>query len=163
MNLWMPLIKRNRRYDLYRRGRKYRYDRLRDFENYVIKLKEGVTLASDRGFNGSLGGKIFSTYIHSGAFVEVADHCRITGLTIQGPDPKLRDWKGKALGTGILIDGSFVSIDNCEISGFNKAAIAAEKGKDIVIKHCFIHDNKSVNAGYESGFGRLYVDRKQLV
>jgi hypothetical protein len=117
-------------------------------ENYVIKLKEGVTLASDRGFNGSLGGKIFSTYIHSGAFVEVADHCRITGLTIQGPDPKLRDWKGKALGTGILIDGSFVSIDNCEISGFNKAAIAAEKGKDIVIKHCFIHDNKSVNAGY---------------
>ena len=28
-------------------------------ENYIIKLKEGVTLASDRGYNGSLGGMIF--------------------------------------------------------------------------------------------------------
>ena len=117
-------------------------------ENYIIKLKEGVTLASDRGYNGSLGGMIFSTAIRSAALIEAADNCRITGLTIQGPDPNIRDWKGMSIGIGVSIEGSSVTIDNCEISGFAKAAVAVEKGTDVVIKNCFIHDNKSINVGY---------------
>ncbi|HBN85958.1 MAG TPA: hypothetical protein DDZ89_19195, partial [Clostridiales bacterium] len=116
--------------------------------NYIIKLKEGVTLASDRGRGDSSGGMIYTTAIRSTPLIQAEENCRITGITIQGPDPKIRDWKGMSSGTGISTKASNVIVDNCEISGFNKAAVELEKGTGHVVKNCYIHDNKSINVGY---------------
>lgn len=129
-------------------------------ENYVIRLKDGVTLASDRGTGESSGGMLFSTAFSSMPFIEAGANSRITGITLQGPDRELREWKGSAsLVTGISILNSGVTVDNCEIAGFNHSAISVTGGENHTIKHNYIHDNKSETAGY----GMMVTSAKVLV
>lgn len=122
-------------------------------ENYTINLPDNVTLAGDRGVNGSKGGMIFTTAIRARPLIQAGENVRITGLCIQGPDPNIRDWKNKAMCAGITTESSGVIIDNCEISGFNFAAIQLTGGENHRIHHNYIHHNRSINVGYG-----VYVD-----
>jgi hypothetical protein len=53
-----------------------------------LSLNEGVTLASGRGKNGSLGALLYCTNIDSyNLFHITTNNTRITGLRLRGPDP----------------------------------------------------------------------------
>jgi hypothetical protein len=117
-------------------------------DQYDIKLKEGVTLASDRGNNGSKGGMIYTSAMRAVPFIQMDKNARVTGLRIQGPDAKERDWKNRLKMSGIFINGTGATVDNCEISGFNYAAIEIFGSEEAIVKNNYIHDCKSVNRGF---------------
>ncbi len=116
-------------------------------DQYAIKLQEGITLASDRGREGSKGGMLFTSAIRAVPFIQAGVDARITGLRIQGPDAKQRDWKNRLFMSGIKIDQPGVTVDNCEISAFNYAGIEVA-GETAVIRHNYIHDIQAVNRGF---------------
>ncbi len=118
----------------------------------TLKPKEGVTIASDRGYvnadgSVSVGGMIKSTLVYKDPIIRIeAENIRITGLVIEGPDParhlalwdrcfdgKTNGSAGTQLGhtylsfatpsTGIEINANRFEIDNCEVSGFSSSAI----------------------------------------
>jgi hypothetical protein len=117
-------------------------------ENYVITLPDNVTLAGDRGHNGSKGGMLYTTAIRAKPLIQAGSNVRITGLCIQGPDPMIRDWKNKAMGCAITTDKDGLIVENCEISGFNDSAIKLTGGKDHKIRNNYIHHNRSINVGH---------------
>ncbi|MPN24481.1 hypothetical protein SDC9_171880 [bioreactor metagenome] len=75
------------------------------------------------------------------------NNVRITGLVLQGSDAATHEGEESYVSTlGIIAQGAGVEIDNCEISGFNGAAISATVG-DIYIHHCYIHHCRGENQG----------------
>ena len=60
-------------------------------EDFQIKIPGGVTLAGDRGHEGSEGAIIMSEHFDTNPLIYVlGSDVRITGLRIIGPDPKPR-------------------------------------------------------------------------
>lgn len=114
-----------------------------------LVLPAGITLASDRGLNGS-GGGILKFSLELSTLFTASDDVRITGLVLQGVDARLHDEANYDPINGIVVNGSNVQIDNCEISGFSGAAILAAAG-DVQIHHCYIHHIR----GYGNGHGIL--------
>ncbi len=117
-------------------------------QNYTIRLRDGVTLASDRGKDGSRGGMLYTTAVTSQSMIVAGENVRITGLCIQGPDSKIRDLSEINPGVGIYTDKSGLTIDNCEISGFGYTAIELKGGSDHKILNNYIHHNRNIGSGY---------------
>jgi len=60
-------------------------------EKFVIGIPEGVTLASNRGQNGSRGAVIYSDNFATRPLIRtLGPNVRLTGLWLRGPDPKRR-------------------------------------------------------------------------
>ncbi|MFT5369989.1 MAG: hypothetical protein ACI8V2_004968, partial [Candidatus Latescibacterota bacterium] len=58
-------------------------------EELILEIPEGVTLASNRGQNGSPGGMIFSDTFQTRPLIRtLGPNIRITGLRLRGPNPK---------------------------------------------------------------------------
>ena len=58
-------------------------------DGLVVEIPGGVTLASDRGKDGSPGGLIYSDEFATSPMLRVTgDGVRITGLRLRGPDPQ---------------------------------------------------------------------------
>jgi hypothetical protein len=107
---------------------------------YDTIISGGLTIAGDRGYNGSLGGRIFrnrdatdpsgddwNTYT-AGTLVINGNNVRITGLRIEGPDSVYADHFFDGFITGILIPGAPGSakglvVDNNEISGWSYGGV----------------------------------------
>jgi hypothetical protein len=138
-------------------------------EKTVLRIPEGVTLASGRGKDGSEGALIVSTAFETRPLIEVAGpDVRITGLRIQGPDTKIRHepldrWikEGAKEGTGRTKYYAFptsdgiqcaqpnLEVDNCEISGWSHGAVYLQAGAENAhIHHNFIHHNQRAHLGY---------------
>jgi len=123
-----------------------------------INIPSGVTLASGRGRNGSLGGKIFTSVSSPGEdfwqvfTVKNAPNVRITGLRFQGPDLEVGDHLyggGYGLACGIAVYSSHFEADNSELSGFPYAVISLRAGAtDAHIHHNYIHHNHRYGLGY---------------
>jgi hypothetical protein len=125
-----------------------------------IDIKAGVTLASARGKNGSLGAKIMTTY--KGAkyslFKIRGDSVRITGLRISGPDTDQDgDINQIEIGINISSDSSVTYyktiIDNNEIFGWQKVGVSIDNVKDVVVKSNHIHHNLYIDSESSSKFG----------
>ena len=58
---------------------------------YIGSNVDTVTMASDRGVDGSLGALIYDHLRHQPLFRSSGDGLRLTGLRIQGPDPFMGD------------------------------------------------------------------------
>lgn len=113
-----------------------------------IEIKSGVTLASGRGRDGSLGGKLVRTKKvrneDFGLLYISGDYVRLTGLRIEGPD---KDKKGDSceINNGISVFSGqpniFKSlvIDNNEVWGWQKSGIEVRNIKGIIIKQNHIH------------------------
>ncbi len=86
-----------------------------------ITIKSGVTLASGRGRNGSLGGLIYSDtftqQLSRGWFATGGTGVRITGLRIMGPFNG--PWRTNQEYHGIYVGHAGCEIDNCEWFGWN--------------------------------------------
>ncbi len=133
--------------------------------NLVLTIPEGVTLASDRGYNGSKGALIKCDKLFSGNLFRVTGKkVRVTGLRIQGPDPNRNmEHHQEAFGPGgkgrdfyytyptsrgFQVDNDEFTMDNCEISAFSHTAIYLYKGENHSIHHNYMHHCQHMGLGY---------------
>ena len=136
-----------------------------------LTVRKGVTLASDRGYQGSPGALIFSDSFYSPMFI-TQDNARITGLNIRGADPEKRmelhrraysgnDAKGSNYYYQFLTINGIdtvrpnLTVDNCEIAGFSHAAINLS-GTGHHIHHNYIHHNQRHGLGYGVCHAKAY-------
>jgi len=134
-------------------------------EGIVLVVPEGVTLAGERGNNGSKGAILTSDALKTPVMIRAAGpDVRITGLRIQGPCPKrYLDHHRRAYGPGgggseyyykfptsdgIVTEFPRLEVDNCEISAFAHGGIYLGKGADHHIHHNFVHNCQYNGLGY---------------
>ena len=139
-------------------------DRVRA-EALKLTLKEGVTLASDRGSSGSLGALIFSDEFRTAPLITVTgDNARVTGIRLRGPDPKLRmehhgrSFTNPAFGSsyyylfptsdGITCAKNSLVVDNCEIYGWSHGGVYLSSGSGHRVHHSHLHHNQRHGLGY---------------
>jgi len=133
-------------------------------EQLVLEVAEGVTLASDRGQDGSSGGLIESDAFETRPLILCkGPGVRITGLRIKGPNPKrhlyhhnrsFKEDRGHEyyykfpVSDGIRTEHDGLVVDNCELAGWSGSAVALRGGVDHHVHHCFIHHNQYNGLGY---------------
>lgn len=134
-------------------------------EQLVLDIPAGVTLAGNRGQAGSKGALLCSDALKTPVLIRVGGpNVRITGLRIQGPNPKrYLDHHRCAFGPGgdghtyyykfpisdgIKTEYPGLEVDNCEISGFSHAGVYLVKGADHHIHHNYIHHCQYNGLGY---------------
>lgn len=134
-------------------------------EQLVLEVPEGVTLAGDRGHDGSKGALLTSDALKTPAMIRAAGpNVHITGLRIRGPNPKrYLDHHERAFGpgggehdyyyklpvsNGITTEHPRLIVDNCEISAFSRAGIYLTDGQDHQIHHNFVHHCQYNGLGY---------------
>lgn len=142
-------------------------------EELVLEIPEGVTLASDRGYNGSKGALLSSDSLKTPVMIQAkGPNVRITGLRIQGPNPNRhlehhkrsfgpegrgRDYYYKfPVSRGIRTEYPNLEIDNCELSAFSGSSISLSRGKGHHIHHNFIHQCQYNGLGYGVSHGAAY-------
>jgi PKD repeat protein len=149
-----------------------------------VVIPGNVTIASNRGSNGSPGGRFFwlsspsdssHGYQTGTMFYITSDNVRITGLRLEGPhmttDPSVGD-NSKQRSAMDLRNGKGLEIDNCEMYGWAYAAVdietstgqdalyvlglnSAEIGSAIAnIHHNYIHHCQMDGLGYGVVLGR---------
>ncbi|MFO7945270.1 MAG: hypothetical protein R6V19_00430 [Armatimonadota bacterium] len=116
-------------------------------EHGALTIPEGVTLAGDRGRDGSQGGLIKLGKRAGQMFATGGDNIRITGLRFEG---------GYA-GRERIADNSYFigvgyynfEIDNCEIYNFNVQGVGVgSRAMNTRIHHNFIHHIQRSGLGY---------------
>lgn len=134
-------------------------------EQLVLNVPEGVTLAGDRGHNGSKGALLTSDALKTPRMICAAGpDVRITGLRMRGPNPKrYLDHHRRSFGEqgsgreyyyklptsdGITTRFSRLKVDNCEISAFAHGGIFLIEGEGHHIHHNFIHHCQYNGLGY---------------
>lgn len=128
-----------------------------------IVIPGGVTLASGRGRDKSLGALIFTTQERTHTlFITGGEGVRVTGLRLKGPDTSRRI---KELGElkrkdpyaynhypdsrGIRAIYPKLEVDNCELWGWSASAISLWPGaSNTYIHHNNIHHNQRFGLGY---------------
>jgi len=148
-------------------------------EDLAIVVPEGVTLASNRGQDGSPGAMLYSDAFQTNGLIRAGGpNVRITGLRVRGPDPKTRlDHHRRAYSTGRpekeagayyykLPNSNGIStrfpnleVDNCELSGWSSGAVDLSDGTGQHVHHCYIHHNQRNGLGYGvvMGYGKQAV------
>jgi len=133
-------------------------------EEAFIALPEGVTLASDRGHNGSPGAHILSLALQTKGIIRpTGPGARVTGIRLQGPNPNrhldhhhrsFAEGRGHEYyyklptSDGIISDQDRTRVDNCEISGFSLGGVNLKHGVDNHVHHCHIHHCQYQGLGY---------------
>lgn len=134
-------------------------------DQLALVIPAGVTLAGDRGHEGSSGALLCSDALKTPAIIRTAGaNVRITGLRIRGPNPKRylehhrrsfgpggerhKYYYKFPLSEGIVATHPGLQVDNCELSAFAKAAISLNKGQSHHIHHNFIHHCQYNGLGY---------------
>jgi hypothetical protein len=126
----------------------------------ALDIPEGVTLASDRGREGSPGGLLCSTPLITPGMLRAAGDCvRMTGLRLRGP---YHDRERIAQGSSGFSSEHFgAEVDNCEISGFSNSATGFSSGASrAYVHHNHIHHNQKAGLGYgvSVGGGEVLVE-----
>ncbi len=134
-------------------------------EQLVLDIPEGVTLAGDRGYGGSKGALLASDAQKTPVMIRAnGPDVRITGLRIQGPNPKRylehhRRSFGEGGGghkyyykfptsNGLTTRYARLEVDNCEISGFSHAGVYLVTAEGHHIHHNYIHYCQYQGLGY---------------
>ena len=148
-------------------------------EKLTLKVPGGVTIASNRGQNGSPGALLYTDAFQTRPlFTVLGPDVRFTGLRLRGPDPKRRlDHHRRSFSSGreakdanayyyafpvsegIFTDQPGLEVDNCELSGFSHAALMLSAGDRHHIHHNYIHHNQYHGLGYgvDHGYGSSSV------
>ncbi|MBM4444731.1 MAG: right-handed parallel beta-helix repeat-containing protein [Chloroflexi bacterium] len=119
-----------------------------------ISVPAGVTLASGRGRDGSLGGLIYTNERKSGygynKFFKTGANVRITGIRLRGPDSEI----GSSTYTyqvysGIVSSSSGkIEVDNCEIYNWSEAGVMVALTREGYVHHNSIHHCRRTGLGY---------------
>jgi hypothetical protein len=119
-------------------------------------IPDAVTLASDRGSNGSLGALIQYTYNNNGMYgtslFEVGgNNVRITGLRLEGEMlPQDGTGNGEASYMRAIREQNKagLEVDNCEIRGWAWSCITTANSTGTYIHHNYLHHNQARGEGY---------------
>ena len=134
-------------------------DAVVDFTGNRIEIPSGVTLAGDRGLNGSNGPLLTASHSGDEYFILLASGSRISGLRIRGSNPPLDSLDAQTSDpSGYAISCTNATVDNCEISHFRRAGVAMFRTSDRShIHHNHIHDVAAypVLLGNGTGDGHL--------
>ena len=134
-------------------------------EQLVLEVPEGITLAGDRGHNGSEGALLTSDALKTPVMIRaMGPDVRITGLRLRGPNTKrYLDHHRRSFGeggdghkyyyklptsNGITTEHPHLEVDNCEISGFSHAGIYLKTADGHRIHHNSIHHCQYQGLGY---------------
>ncbi|HUT91561.1 MAG TPA: hypothetical protein VMY37_18830 [Thermoguttaceae bacterium] len=133
-------------------------------EGLVLEVPGGVTLAGNRGQDGSQGALISSDALKTPGLIRIAGpDARITGLRIRGPNAKRyldhhqRSFaEGRGHGyyykfpasDGITTEHPALEVDNCDVSAFGHAGIRLRRGDGHHVHHNFIHHCQYAGLGY---------------
>lgn len=134
-------------------------------EQLVLEIPQGVTLAGDRGNDKSKGALLTSDALETPEMIRAAGpDVRVTGLRIQGPNPKrYLDHHRRSFGpggaghsyyyklptsNGITTTHPWLEVDNCEISGFSHAGIDLRTADGHHIHNNYIHHCQYQGLGY---------------
>lgn len=124
-----------------------------------LSIPGGVTLASGRGKNGSLGALLYSNSFFpeaeaSAVFVSGGPDVRVTGLRLKGPNPDIWDHNYSG-GVGNAFRNFYpnLEIDNNEIYAWDKWALYLYISKDAHIHHNYFHENIREGYGYSVWVG----------
>jgi hypothetical protein len=134
-------------------------------DKIMLNISEGVTLASDRGHNGSEGAQITSDGLDTPGMIMVnGAKVRISGIRLEGPNPKrYLDHHKRSFGPGgpghpyyykfptskgILCKFPDLEVDNCIITAFSGAGISLQSGTGHHIHHNLIHRCQYNGLGY---------------
>jgi hypothetical protein len=120
-----------------------------DVSGLSLELRAGVTLASGRGRNGSLGGLLYSNHrAYQSTFLVRGTGVRITGLRLRGPDTGIEPGDcGDNDATGIEVAADtwsiwFVRVDNNELWGWPNSAVGTRNVWGVQVTHSHIHHNR---------------------
>ncbi len=137
-------------------------------DKFVLEVPEGVTLAGNRGNDGSKGAILTSDVLATGAMIKtLGPSVRITGLRIRGPNPKRyldhhrrAAIKGGKKGfdhtyyykfptsDGIVASHDKLEVDNCDVSGFGHGGINITNSFEHHVHHNHIHHCQYHGLGY---------------
>jgi len=134
-------------------------------EELVLDVPGGVTLASDRGHNGSEGALLTSDALKTPIMIRAGGPgVRVTGLRVRGPNTKrYLDHHSRAFRAGgggheyyykfptqngVLTEHDNLEVDNCDISGFGHGGVDLREGQGHHIHHNFIHHCQYNGLGY---------------
>jgi hypothetical protein len=134
-------------------------------DQLVLEIPEGVTLAGDRGNEGSAGALVVSDALATPVMSRaLGPNVHVTGLRIQGPNPKRQlahhrrafseGGEGHAYyykfptQNGIATEHDGLEVDNCDISGFGHGGVYLQSGVGHHVHHCFIHHCQYNGLGY---------------
>ena len=132
---------------------------------FMLEIPAGVTLASDRGNNGSQGALLLSAALKTERLIRIlGPNVRLSGLRIQGPNGKrYLEHHAKSfnpggerhsyyykfpVSVGIETEYSGLEVDNCEISAFSRTAISLRREGGHHVHHCYIHHCQYNGLGY---------------
>ena len=111
-----------------------------------INIPDGITLAGDRGAQGSAGPLVFATSLPLESILFfVHSNVRISGLRFKGPDDNYPDINYAVRpDTKVLcfaVEGVNVEIENCEVSNFARGGVEVYPGgTNVHVHHCHLHD-----------------------
>jgi hypothetical protein len=134
-------------------------------DQFVLEIPEGVTLAGNRGHEGSPGATLTSDALKTRPMIRaLGPDVRVTGLRIRGPNPKRyldhhrrafrEDYGGHKYyykfptQDGISTRHGNLEVDNCEITAFGHSGIHLLSGEGHHVHHCFIHHCQYNGLGY---------------
>ncbi len=134
-------------------------------DKLVLEIPEGVTLAGNRGENGSLGALLYSDVLDTPVMLRAkGPDVRITGIRLRGPNPKrYMDHYDRSFGPGgqghayyykVPLSGGIstifphLEVDNCEISAFAHSGISLRSGTGHHIHHSRIFNCQYNGLGY---------------
>lgn len=133
-------------------------------EELVLEIPAGVTLAGNRGQNDSKGALLCSDVLKTRPLIRImGPDVRITGLRIQGPNPKryldhhhrsFAEGRGHEYyykfptSDGIQTEHSKLEVDNCEITAWSHGGINLMGGTGHHIHHSYIHHCQYAGLGY---------------
>ena len=114
-----------------------------------LTIPAGVTLASDRGKDGSPGALIYRTVRSNDehTFIAGGNNVRVTGLRIRGSDTVEMDSISDVKCAIKAVERTMTEVDNCEIWYWSYAGIAQEGGTGYY-HHNYIHHNHPDGYGY---------------
>jgi hypothetical protein len=129
-----------------------------------VTIPGGVTIASNRGYDGSTGGRILQnrdgndpTTSYAGTQCAIktgGDNIRITGIRLEGPDTTTRRMNKLVPKYGFVQMHRNVIVDNCEIYGWSYAGVgqvlpeAIESEYSAYIHHNYFHHCQADGLGY---------------
>jgi hypothetical protein len=134
-----------------------------DMTGLSCTLASGVTIASDRGRDGSEGALLYQDHNEFNTFLKTGgDDIRITGIRFSGPEHEYWDLEERDISSiydvGItwaltIDDDDRIEIDNCRFSGFTYTGIRVGMWGDyrcdgIYVHHCEFVNNPSPSLGY---------------
>lgn len=133
-------------------------------EELVLVIPAGVTLAGNRGQDGSKGALLCSDAIKTPTLIRLdGPDARISGLRIQGPNPKCyKDHHRRSFAEGhgedyyyklptsrgITTEYAGLEVDNCDLWGWSYAAVSLQQGDRHHIHHNYIHHCQYNGLGY---------------